>query len=53
VTDLREGEMVLDLGCCGGIDMLLSARRADPAGKAYGLAADAMHSAIVRARKPG
>lgn len=34
---LNEGEVVLDLGSGGGIDVLLSARRVGPAGKAYGL----------------
>src|SRR3984893_3355300 len=34
---LEEGETVLDLGSGGGIDVLLSARRVGPAGKAYGL----------------
>jgi arsenite methyltransferase len=37
VADLRQGETVLDLGSGGGIDVLLSARRVGPAGKAYGL----------------
>jgi arsenite methyltransferase len=37
VADLRPGEMVLDLGCGAGLDVLLSARRVGPAGKAYGL----------------
>jgi arsenite methyltransferase len=37
VADLREGETVLDLGTGGGIDVLLSARRVGPGGKAYGL----------------
>ncbi|WP_327010709.1 arsenite methyltransferase [Dactylosporangium sp. NBC_01737] len=37
VTDLRPGETVLDLGSGGGIDVLLSARRVGPTGKAYGL----------------
>ena len=37
VADLREGEAVLDLGSGGGIDVLLSARRVGPTGKAYGL----------------
>src|SRR6266704_1174500 len=37
VADLRPGEAVLDLGSGGGIDVLLSARRVGPAGKAYGL----------------
>jgi arsenite methyltransferase len=34
---LREGEVVLDLGSGGGIDVLLSAKRVGPSGKAYGL----------------
>jgi SAM-dependent methyltransferase len=34
---LAPGEVVLDLGSGGGIDVLLSARRVGPAGKAYGL----------------
>jgi arsenite methyltransferase len=34
---LHEGEIVLDLGSGGGIDVLLSARRVGPTGKAYGL----------------
>ncbi len=34
---LRPGETVLDLGSGGGIDVLLSARRVGPTGKAYGL----------------
>ncbi|WP_329594967.1 arsenite methyltransferase [Streptomyces sp. NBC_01362] len=37
VADLHEGERVLDLGSGGGIDVLLSARRVGPGGKAYGL----------------
>src|SRR3989442_1064059 len=37
IAELREGETVLDLGSGGGIDVLLSARRVGPAGKAYGL----------------
>ena len=37
VADLREGEVVLDLGSGGGIDVLLSARRVGPSGRAYGL----------------
>lgn len=35
--DLKSGETVLDLGSGGGIDVLLSARRVGPTGKAYGL----------------
>ena len=37
MAELREGEVVLDLGSGGGIDVLLSARRVGPRGKAYGL----------------
>jgi arsenite methyltransferase len=37
VAELREGETVLDLGSGGGLDVLLSARRVGPAGRAYGL----------------
>lgn len=37
VADLRAGERVLDLGSGGGIDVLLSARRVGPTGRAYGL----------------
>jgi arsenite methyltransferase len=37
VADLNEGETVLDLGSGGGIDVLLSAKRVGPTGKAYGL----------------
>jgi len=37
IADLQEGQTVLDLGSGGGIDVLLSARRVGPAGKAFGL----------------
>lgn len=37
LADLVPGEVVLDLGSGGGIDVLLSARRVAPGGKAYGL----------------
>lgn len=37
LAELREGEIVLDLGSGGGIDVLLSAKRVGPTGKAYGL----------------
>jgi SAM-dependent methyltransferase len=37
VADLNEGEVALDLGSRGGIDVLLSARRVGPTGRAYGL----------------
>jgi ubiquinone/menaquinone biosynthesis C-methylase UbiE len=37
LAELKPGETVLDLGSGGGIDVLLSARRVGPTGKAYGL----------------
>jgi len=37
LIELKPGETVLDLGSGGGIDVLLSARRVGPSGKAYGL----------------
>ncbi|MGH2406675.1 MAG: arsenite methyltransferase [Candidatus Limnocylindrales bacterium] len=37
VAELREGERVLDLGSGGGIDVLLSARRVGPTGRAFGV----------------
>ena len=37
LAELKAGEVVLDLGSGGGIDVLLSARRVGPHGKAYGL----------------
>ena len=37
LAELAPGEVVLDLGAGGGIDVLLSARRVGPTGKAYGL----------------
>jgi SAM-dependent methyltransferase len=37
LAELNTGEIVLDLGSGGGIDVLLSARRVGPTGKAYGL----------------
>jgi SAM-dependent methyltransferase len=37
LAELHEGETVLDLGSGGGIDVLLSAKRVGPSGKAYGL----------------
>ena len=46
LAQLNPGETVLDLGSGGGIDVLLSARRVGPTGKAYGL----VH--IHRADKP-
>src|SRR5580765_5655501 len=46
---LQPGETVLDLGSGGGIDVLLSARRVGPAGKAYGL--DMTDEMLALARK--
>jgi arsenite methyltransferase len=37
LAELREGEVVLDLGSGGGIDVLLSGRRVGPTGRVYGL----------------
>jgi arsenite methyltransferase len=37
LAELHEGQVVLDLGSGGGIDVLLSAKRVGPTGKAYGL----------------
>lgn len=37
LAELHQGEVVLDLGSGGGIDVLLSAKRVGPTGKAYGL----------------
>src|SRR5690349_18730892 len=37
VADLHEGERVLDLGSGGGIDVLLSAKRVGPSGRAFGI----------------
>ena len=49
LIDLRPGEIVLDLGSGGGIDVLLSARRVGPSGKAYGL--DMTHEMLALARE--
>jgi L-amino acid N-acyltransferase YncA/SAM-dependent methyltransferase len=48
VADLCPGETVLDLGSGGGIDVLLSARRVGPSGKAYGLDASPDMLALAR-----
>ena len=45
------GETVLDLGSGGGIDVLLSARRVGPAGKAYGLDMTDQMLALARENK--
>jgi ubiquinone/menaquinone biosynthesis C-methylase UbiE len=49
LAELAEGEVVLDLGSGGGIDVLLSARRVGPTGKAYGL--DMTDEMLALARK--
>jgi SAM-dependent methyltransferase len=49
VAALRPGETVLDLGSGGGIDVLLSARRVGPGGKAYGLDATPEMVGLARA----
>jgi L-amino acid N-acyltransferase YncA/2-polyprenyl-3-methyl-5-hydroxy-6-metoxy-1,4-benzoquinol methylase len=49
VAELRLGETVLDLGSGGGIDVLLSARRVGPGGKAYGLDAAPEMIGLARA----
>jgi SAM-dependent methyltransferase len=48
VAQLHPGETVLDLGSGGGIDVLLSARRVSPGGKAYGLDGSADMIALAR-----
>src|SRR3954469_12017321 len=49
VADLHEGERVLDLGSGGGIDVLLSAKRVGPTGRAFGL--DMTDEMLALARK--
>jgi SAM-dependent methyltransferase len=49
LAELKAGEVVLDLGSGGGIDVLLSARRVGPTGKAYGL--DMTDDMLTLARK--
>ena len=51
LADLHEGEVVLDLGSGGGIDVLLSARRVGPTGKAYGLDMTDEMLALARANQ--
>jgi arsenite methyltransferase len=55
LAELHEGEVVLDLGSGGGIDVLLSAKRVGPTGKAYGLDMTDEMLALARAnqRKAG
>ncbi len=49
VAELRPGELVLDLGSGGGLDVLLSARRVAPGGIAYGLDASTDMLTLARA----
>jgi SAM-dependent methyltransferase len=49
VAELHDGETVLDLGSGGGIDVLLSAKRVGPSGKAYGLDMTEEMLALARA----
>jgi SAM-dependent methyltransferase len=51
LAELREGETVLDLGSGGGIDVLLSAQRVGPTGKAYGLDMTDEMLALARANQ--
>ncbi len=55
LAELHPGEVVLDLGSGGGIDVLLSARRVAPGGKAYGLdmTDDMLELARANARRAG
>jgi arsenite methyltransferase len=51
LADLHPGETVLDLGSGGGIDVLLSAQRVGPTGKAYGLDMTDEMLALARANQ--
>ena len=51
VAELHQGETVLDLGSGGGIDVLLSAKRVGPSGKAYGLDMTEEMLALARAQR--
>ena len=51
LADLHEGEVVLDLGSGGGIDVLLSAKRVGPTGKAFGLDMTDEMLALARANQ--
>jgi SAM-dependent methyltransferase len=55
VAELHQGETVLDLGSGGGIDVLLSAKRVGPSGKAYGLdmTEEMLHLARANAAEAG
>jgi ubiquinone/menaquinone biosynthesis C-methylase UbiE len=49
VADLEAGDIVLDLGSGGGVDVLLSARRVGPTGQVYGVDASEDTLALARA----
>ncbi len=51
LTELMPGEVVLDLGSGGGIDVLLSAKRVGPSGKVYGLDMTDEMLALARANQ--
>jgi arsenite methyltransferase len=51
LAQLNQGEIVLDLGSGGGIDVLLSAKRVGPSGKAYGLDMTDEMLALARANR--
>jgi len=51
LAELKPGDVVLDLGSGGGIDVLLSARRVSPGGKAYGLDMTPEMLALANANK--
>jgi arsenite methyltransferase len=51
LAELKPGEIVLDLGSGGGIDVLLSAKRVGPTGKAYGLDMTDEMLALARANR--
>src|SRR5437867_4831703 len=51
LADLHDGETVLDLGSGGGLDVLLSAKRVGPTGKAYGLDMTDEMLALARANQ--
>src|SRR3990172_1504752 len=49
MASLKPGEVVVDLGCGGGMDVFLAARKVGPAGKAIGI--DMTEEMIARARR--
>ncbi len=55
IASLKPGEVVVDLGCGGGIDVILAAKQVGPAGKAIGIdmTADMLERARVGAEKVG